>query len=66
MAKSLIFTYVFLGTQGSVLIAILLHASTNLFAVSPPTGPEGDLVVPLVALAQAVGQFLVSADERGH
>ena len=51
MAKSLIFTYVFLGTQGSVLIAILLHASTNLFAVSPPVGPDGDLAVPLVALA---------------
>jgi uncharacterized protein len=50
MAKSLIFTYVFLGTQGSVLIAILLHASTNLFAASPPTGPDGDLGAPLVAL----------------
>ena len=36
MAKSLLFTYVFLGTQGSVLIAVLLHASTNLFFVSPP------------------------------
>jgi membrane protease YdiL (CAAX protease family) len=51
LAKSLIFTYVFLGTQGSVLIAILLHASTNLFGVSPPIGPDGDLTVPLVALA---------------
>ena len=50
LAKSLIFTYVFLGTQGSVLIAMLLHASTNLFAVSPTTGPDGDLGVPLVAL----------------
>jgi uncharacterized protein len=54
MAKSLIFTYVFLGTQGSVLIAILLHASTNLFAVSPPTGPEGDVAVPLIALVLKV------------
>jgi membrane protease YdiL (CAAX protease family) len=50
IAKSLIFTYVFLGTQGSVLIAILLHASTNLFAVSPPLGPDGALTLPLVAL----------------
>jgi membrane protease YdiL (CAAX protease family) len=50
MAKSLIFTYVFLGTQGSVLIAIILHASTNLFAVSPPIGPNGDLTVALLAL----------------
>jgi membrane protease YdiL (CAAX protease family) len=37
IAISLIFTYVFLGTTGSVLIAILLHAATNLFAVSPPS-----------------------------
>jgi membrane protease YdiL (CAAX protease family) len=51
LAKSLLFTYVFLGTQGSVFIAILLHASTNLFGVSPPIGPDGDLTVPLVALA---------------
>jgi hypothetical protein len=54
LVKSLIFTYVFLGTQGSVLIAILLHASTNLFAVSPTTGPDGDLGVPLVALVLKV------------
>jgi membrane protease YdiL (CAAX protease family) len=51
MAKSLIFTYVFLGTRGSVLIAILLHASTNLFAVSPPPRPDSDLTVGLIALA---------------
>jgi hypothetical protein len=51
LAKSLLFTYVFLGTQGIVLIAILLHASTNLFGVSPPRGLDGDLTVPLVALA---------------
>jgi len=51
LAKSLLFTYVFLGTKGSVLIAILLHASTNLFFVSPPTAADGDLTVPLVALA---------------
>ena len=51
LAMSLLFTYAFLGTQGSVLISIILHASTNLFAVSPSTGPDGDLTVPLVALA---------------
>lgn len=50
MAKSMIFTYVFLRTQGSVLIAILLHASTNLFAVSPRLGENDDLTLPLVAL----------------
>jgi len=54
MAMSLIFTYVFLGTTGSVLIAILLHAATNLFAVSPPSGPDGDLTVPLVALVMKI------------
>jgi membrane protease YdiL (CAAX protease family) len=50
LAKSLIFTYVFLGTQGSVLLAILLHASTNLFTVSPVVSSDGDLTLPLVAL----------------
>jgi hypothetical protein len=40
----------FWARHGSVLIAILLHASTNLFGVSPPIGPDGDLTVPLVAL----------------
>ncbi|HEU4910189.1 MAG TPA: CPBP family intramembrane glutamic endopeptidase, partial [Propionibacteriaceae bacterium] len=54
MAKSLIFTYVFLGTQGSVLFAIMLHASTNLFAVSPTVGPDGDMTLPLVALVLKV------------
>jgi membrane protease YdiL (CAAX protease family) len=54
LVKSLIFTYVFLGTGGSVLIAILLHASTNLFAVSPAVGPDGDLTVALLALALKV------------
>jgi hypothetical protein len=28
----------------------MLHASTNLFAVSPPIGPDGDLTVALLAL----------------
>ena len=51
MAKSLIFTYVFLGTRGSVLFAIMLHATTNLFVVSPAPGPDGSLTLPLVALA---------------
>jgi uncharacterized protein len=50
MAKSLIFTYVFLGTQGSVLFAIMLHASTNLFVVSPAVASDGDLTLPLVSL----------------
>jgi uncharacterized protein len=51
LAKSLIFTYVFLGTRGSVLFVIMLHASTNLFVVSPAVTSDGDLALPLVALA---------------
>ena len=62
MAKSLIFTYVFLGTQGSILMAILLHASTNLFVVSPSVAANGELTLPLVALllkiALAVALFI--------
>lgn len=59
LVKSLIFTYVFLGTGGSILIAILLHASTNLFAVSPPVGPDGDLTIALLALALKVALAVV-------
>jgi CAAX protease family protein len=50
MAKSLIFTYVFLGTQGSVLFAIMLHASTNLFAFPPPVSASAGLTLAVVAL----------------
>jgi membrane protease YdiL (CAAX protease family) len=34
-AKSVIFTWVFLHTRGSVLLAMLFHGATNLFVVSP-------------------------------
>jgi membrane protease YdiL (CAAX protease family) len=47
---SVVFTFVFLHTRGSVLIAILLHAACNLCAVSPDAGPGGDMTVALVAL----------------
>ena len=50
-AKSVLFTWVFLRTRGSVLLAILLHASTNLFAVSPPLTGTGDLTLLLLAAA---------------
>jgi CAAX protease family protein len=55
-AKSVLFTWVFLNTRGSLLLAILLHASTNLFRVSPgPTSP-GDFTLPLLA---AGGKWLL-------
>jgi uncharacterized protein len=47
-AKSILFTWVFVRTRESVLIAVLLHASTNLFAVSPVI--INDLRLPIVAL----------------
>jgi membrane protease YdiL (CAAX protease family) len=50
VAKSILFTWVFLRTRGSVLIAILLHATTNLFVVSPPVAATGDLLLPLLAM----------------
>ena len=49
MAKSVLFTWVFLHTRGSVLLAILLHASNNLFVVSPALSRTGDLTLPLLA-----------------
>jgi uncharacterized protein len=51
LAKSVIFTWVFLNTRGSVLLAVLLHASTNLFVVSPVVASAGGLALPLLAAA---------------
>jgi hypothetical protein len=51
MAKSVLFTWVFLHTRGGVLLAILLHGATNLFAVSPPPTGTGDLTLLLLAAA---------------
>jgi membrane protease YdiL (CAAX protease family) len=50
-AKAIIFTWVFLRTSGSVLIAAILHASTNLFTVSPAVATAGDLTLPVLATA---------------
>ncbi len=51
-AKSVLFTWVFLHTRGSALIAVLLHGATNLFAVSPNLTTSGD-VTPLLLAAGA-------------
>ena len=51
VAKSILFTWVFLRTRGSVLIAALLHGTTNLFVVSPTVASAGDLLLPGLALA---------------
>jgi membrane protease YdiL (CAAX protease family) len=48
-AKSILFTWVFLYTRGSVLIAMLFHGATNLFIVSPVVASAGDLALPLLA-----------------
>jgi membrane protease YdiL (CAAX protease family) len=48
-AKSVIFTWVFLHTRGSVLLAVLFHGSTNLFTVSPAESITGDLLFPVLA-----------------
>jgi len=48
-AKSVLFTWVFLHTRGSVLIAMLFHGATNLFVVSPDVASTGDLTLPLLA-----------------
>jgi uncharacterized protein len=48
-AKSVLFTWVFLHTRGSVLIAMLLHGATNLFLVSPDVASTGYLTLPLLA-----------------
>ena len=49
-AKSVLFTWIFLRTRGSVLLAALLHGTTNLFVVSPWPGVTGDLTLALLAV----------------
>ena len=51
LAKSVLFTWVFLHTRGSVLLAMLLHASTNMFVVSPNLTTSGDMTLLLIAAA---------------
>lgn len=58
MAKSILFTWVFLHTRGSVLLAVVLHASTNLFAVSPVMVEAGGIALPVLA---AVAKWVVVA-----
>jgi uncharacterized protein len=57
-ANSVIFTWVFLHTRGSVLLAMLLHGAANLFTVSPNVISAGDLTLPLLAVA-AKGLLIV-------
>jgi uncharacterized protein len=55
-AKSVLFTWVFLHTRGSVLIAMLFHGATNLFLVSPEVASTGDLGLPVLAM---VGKWVL-------
>jgi membrane protease YdiL (CAAX protease family) len=48
-AKSALFTWVFLHTRGSVLLAALFHATTNLFVVSPVVADGAGLALLLLA-----------------
>ncbi|HEX2742369.1 MAG TPA: CPBP family intramembrane glutamic endopeptidase [Rubrobacter sp.] len=64
LAKSVLFTWVFLHTRGSVLLAMLLHASTNMFIVSPNLTTSGDMTLLLIAAAAKwllVGAVIVVA-----
>jgi hypothetical protein len=52
-ARSVLFTWVFLHTRGSVLLAAPFHATTNLFVVSPVVaGGGGVALLLLTALAK--------------
>ena len=55
-AKSVLFTWVFLHTRGSVLIAMLFHGATNLFLVSPEVVSTGDFQVAVLAM---VGKWVL-------
>jgi membrane protease YdiL (CAAX protease family) len=58
-AKSVLFTWVFLHTRGSVLLAMLFHGSTNLFIVSPSVASSGDLTLPLLAAGVKWGLVII-------
>jgi membrane protease YdiL (CAAX protease family) len=58
-AKSVLFTWVFLHTRGSVLLAMLFHGATNLFIVSPSATSSGDLTLPLLAAGAKWGLVVV-------
>ena len=58
-AKSVLFTWVFLHTRGSVLVAMLFHGATNLFIVSPSPTSSGDLTLPLLAAVAKWGLVVV-------
>jgi uncharacterized protein len=63
-AKAVLFTWVFLHTRGSVLIAMLFHGATNLFIVSPEVASTGELGLPVLAMVAKwvlVGIVLVVA-----
>jgi membrane protease YdiL (CAAX protease family) len=49
-ATAVIYTWIFQHTRGSVLLAILLHAVSNLFAL-PQATSTGDLTLSVVAMA---------------
>jgi len=49
-AKAIIFSWVFLRTRGSLLIAVLLHATSNVFGVSPAVSATGSLSLPMIAV----------------
>jgi hypothetical protein len=48
-AKSVLFAWVFLHTRGSVFMAALLHATTNLFLVSPVVAGGGSVALLFLA-----------------
>jgi membrane protease YdiL (CAAX protease family) len=49
-AQAVIYTWIFQHTRGSVLLAILLHAASNLFAL-PQATVHGDLTLSVLAVA---------------
>ena len=50
-AKAVLFTWVFLRTRGSALLAAMLHGASNLFPGSPTLALIGDLTWALLAIA---------------
>jgi hypothetical protein len=51
LAKAVLFTWVFLHTRGSVLVAVLFHASLNVFSIPLAASSAGRPALQVLALA---------------
>ncbi len=65
-ATSLMFTWLYQRTQGSLLLAIIFHAALNLFAAPPTAGSIPTVACIAVAVHWVVAAALIPSIRRRH